>query len=67
MNFTARKKNGILAFLTVLAVPLALMLIYSCSGSSSYDTRQAKPQVMISAATLNNWATNGYGTDCQRL
>ena len=63
MNFLARNKKSFGAFLTVLAVPLALLLIYSCSGSSSYDVRPAKPQVMISAATLNNWATKGYGTD----
>ena len=63
MNFLARKKNVLSAFLALLVAPLALMLIYSCSGSSSYDVRQAKPQVMIDPATLNNWATKGYGTD----
>jgi len=62
MNLPVLKKR-FLAFLTVLTVPLALMLLYSCSGSSSYSTRSTAPQVMINAATLNNWVTNGYGTD----
>jgi 3-mercaptopyruvate sulfurtransferase SseA len=65
MNFIVHKKNGYLAFLTVLVVPLALMLIYSCGGSSSYNVRQpqGQAQVMVDAVTLNNWVENGYGTD----
>lgn len=63
MSFREREKNVFSACLTVLAVTLVLLLLASCSGSSSYSVRPAQPQVMISAATLNDWVTNGYGTD----
>jgi len=54
-----------LTVLSVLFLPLALLLLYSCGGSSSYSVRQAPNQakVMVDAATLNNWVENGYGTD----
>ena len=69
MNFIVRKKNSISALLTVLLVPLALMLIYSCSGSSSYDVSPGpgQTQVMVSSATLHNWVENGYGTDAMGI
>jgi len=66
MNIIKRKRSGFLRYLTILVVPLALMLIYGCSGSDSYDlatSQGTQPQVMIDAATLNNWVVNGYGTD----
>ncbi len=64
MNFIVRRKKSLTAYLTVFLVPLALMLIYSCSGSSSYTvSSQDQTPVMVSAATLNNWVDSGYGTD----
>jgi 3-mercaptopyruvate sulfurtransferase SseA len=63
MNFLIRRKSILYVFLVVFLLPVAALLLYSCSGSSGYSTRSTALLVMITPETLNNWVENGYGTD----
>ncbi len=59
-----RKNKLSLHFALILLVVVCLS--FSSCGGGGYDNPQAKPpSVMVSAATLNLWATNGYGTDAR--
>ncbi|MFH7319471.1 selenite/tellurite reduction operon rhodanese-like protein ExtH [Desulfurivibrio sp. D14AmB] len=65
-KFKERWRPRLFVLLSLLLT--VALLVPGCGGSSSYDQQtvaSTPAQVMIDAATLNQWVSNGYGTDAR--
>jgi 3-mercaptopyruvate sulfurtransferase SseA len=67
MSFNKMRTKFFVTLALAAALALVVPLLISCGsgGSSSYSHPSSSVQVMITPQTLNNLATNGYGTDSQ--